>query len=312
MGRYGLTPAQYPDFAALRGDPSDNLPSIPTVGEKTAIKWIAGYGSLTELIRHADDVKGRVGDALREHIGQVETNRMLTELVADVPLAISLEDTERQPFERAEIHEVFDALQFPGAARSALRDAAGGGGRREAPGHRARRARALGAHRRSRRGRCVAACSGRIPGRRGGQGHVGCGHRGDRRAGPVRGRRRPLVLDTSEPLPAEDAAALRDWFADHAVGKVLHDSNGPLLALAARGWPLTGLAGDTALAAYVVLPGQRTFDLVDLVPRFLHRDLPAVTAEPDGQLSLDGIVEAQALNKSASTLGPSTTCTTCC
>jgi DNA polymerase-1 len=57
--KYGLTPAQYPDFAALRGDPSDNLPSIPGVGEKTATKWIVEFGSLENLVNRVDEVKGR-------------------------------------------------------------------------------------------------------------------------------------------------------------------------------------------------------------------------------------------------------------
>ena len=63
--KYGLTPAQYPDFAALRGDPSDNLPGIPGVGEKTATKWIAEFGSLAALVDRVDEVKGKAGDALR-------------------------------------------------------------------------------------------------------------------------------------------------------------------------------------------------------------------------------------------------------
>ena len=84
--KYGLTPAQYPDFAALRGDPSDNLPSIPGVGEKTAAKWIAEYGSLGQLVDRVDEVKGKAGDNLREHLSDVLRNRQLTELVRDVPL----------------------------------------------------------------------------------------------------------------------------------------------------------------------------------------------------------------------------------
>jgi len=59
--KYGLTPTQYPDFAALRGDPSDNLPSVPGVGEKTATKWIADYGSLSNLLEHANEITGKVG-----------------------------------------------------------------------------------------------------------------------------------------------------------------------------------------------------------------------------------------------------------
>src|SRR6201991_3906577 len=69
--KYGLTPQQYPDFAALRGDPSDNLPGIPSVGEKTAAKWVREFGSLTALIDRVDEVKGKVGDKLREHVAQV-------------------------------------------------------------------------------------------------------------------------------------------------------------------------------------------------------------------------------------------------
>src|SRR6266498_4094658 len=86
LDKYGLSPAQYPDFAALRGDPSDNLPSIPGVGEKTAAKWIKQFGSLDELIDRVDEVKGKVGDALRAHLSAVTLNRQLTELIRDVEL----------------------------------------------------------------------------------------------------------------------------------------------------------------------------------------------------------------------------------
>src|ERR1700684_1999995 len=83
--KYGLTPEQYPDFAALRGDPSDNLPGIPGVGEKTATKWITEYGSLENLVNRVDEVKGKAGDALREHLGSVLNNRELTTLLRDLP-----------------------------------------------------------------------------------------------------------------------------------------------------------------------------------------------------------------------------------
>src|SRR5256714_456031 len=82
--RYGLSPEQYPDFAALRGDPSDNPPSTPGVGEKTAAKWVREFGSLDALVQRVDEVKGKAGDALREHLAGVIRNRQLTELVRDV------------------------------------------------------------------------------------------------------------------------------------------------------------------------------------------------------------------------------------
>jgi pyrroline-5-carboxylate reductase len=97
--RYGLTPVQYPDFAALRGDPSDNLPNIPSVGEKTAAKWVVQFGSLDQLVARADEVKGKAGDALRAHLGQIMTNRRVTELVRDVPLEVRTDDLARQPWD---------------------------------------------------------------------------------------------------------------------------------------------------------------------------------------------------------------------
>src|ERR1700741_1450011 len=110
--KYGLTPEQYPDFAALRGDPSDNLPGIPGVGEKTASKWISEYGSLQALVDNADSVRGKVGDALRAHLASVILNRELTDLVKDVPLAQTPDTLRMQPGERDQIHQLFDQLEF--------------------------------------------------------------------------------------------------------------------------------------------------------------------------------------------------------
>ena len=76
--KYGMTPTQYPDFAALRGDPSDNLPSVPGVGEKTAAKWIVEYGSLKDLLANVDKLGGKVGQSLRDSINDVIRNRELT------------------------------------------------------------------------------------------------------------------------------------------------------------------------------------------------------------------------------------------
>src|SRR5215210_1692235 len=112
LTRYGLTPEQYPDFAALRGDPSDNLPSIPGVGEKTAAKWVREYGSLDALVDQVDTVKGKVGEKLREHLSSVLQNRRLTELDRSVPLEVGPADLAVQAWDRNEVHTLFDNLQF--------------------------------------------------------------------------------------------------------------------------------------------------------------------------------------------------------
>ena len=110
--KYGLTPAQYPDFAALRGDPSDNLPSIPGVGEKTATKWIQEFGSLKELVAKVDSVPGKAGDALRNSLSSVLTNRELTQLRHDLPLNPALGEIEWQGVDASHINKLFDTLEI--------------------------------------------------------------------------------------------------------------------------------------------------------------------------------------------------------
>ena len=110
--KYGMSPAQYPDFAALRGDPSDNLPSIPGVGEKTASKWVVEYGSLTELIAKKDSVTGKVGDALRAHVDNVLRNRELTQLIHDVPVDFSIDDLAWAGVAESDLTELFEQLEF--------------------------------------------------------------------------------------------------------------------------------------------------------------------------------------------------------
>ncbi len=110
--KYGMTAAQYPDFAALRGDPSDNLPSIPGVGEKTAAKWIVEYGSLSELLSNVDKIGGKVGQSLRDSIDNVIRNRELTQLVAQVPLDLSIDALAWVGVDENLTNPLFDRLEF--------------------------------------------------------------------------------------------------------------------------------------------------------------------------------------------------------
>ena len=112
LEKYGLTPKQYPDFAALRGDPSDNLPSIPGVGEKTATKWIQEFGSLSELIAKVDTVPGKAGEALRTALPAVITNRELTQLRDDLPLSPELTDLAWSGVEILKVNQLFEKLEI--------------------------------------------------------------------------------------------------------------------------------------------------------------------------------------------------------
>jgi len=110
--KYGMSPEQYPDFAALRGDPSDNLPSVPGVGEKTAAKWIVEYGSLHELIANIDKLGGKVGQSLRDSVNDVIRNRELTQLVANVPLDLSIDALAWNGVDENKTNLLFEKLEF--------------------------------------------------------------------------------------------------------------------------------------------------------------------------------------------------------
>jgi DNA polymerase I len=294
LEKYELEPRQYPDFAALRGDPSDNLPSVPSVGEKTATKWIKEYGSLESLLEHADEVKGKVGEALRAHLDQVRRNRELTELVRDVPLQQVPDDLERVPFERSEVHEVFDALEFR-ILRDRLfdehRDDVAGGPATPATAVAKVPAGQLGAAFEPKRGVLTGVAV---------QGTWGRGTGDVQRIAMAWGADDAIVVDPAE-LEASDHNALREFLGDAATPKVLHDAKGPMHALRASGLPLAGLAGDTALTSYLVLPSQRALDLIDLAARYLGRDLSA-TPGASAQLALLADTEADDADLAAQAL----------
>jgi DNA polymerase-1 len=110
--KYGLTPEQYPDFAALRGDPSDNLPSVPGVGEKTATKWIVDYGSLEKLLEKSDEIGGKVGESLRKNIEMVKLNRELTHLLDDVKINSDIDDLAWAGFDAVLMSSFFEKLEI--------------------------------------------------------------------------------------------------------------------------------------------------------------------------------------------------------
>jgi len=115
--KYGLTPKQYPDFAALRGDPSDNLPSIPGVGEKTAAKWVIEYESLENLLSHVDEISGKAGDSLRASLTNVRLNRELTQLRKDAPLDFDIAEMKWRGINPESALSLFEKLEI-----KALRD----------------------------------------------------------------------------------------------------------------------------------------------------------------------------------------------
>ncbi len=278
--KYGLTPLQYPDYAALRGDPSDNLPGIPGVGEKTAAKWIREYGSLGELVDRVDTVGGKVGDALREALPQVLVNSRLTRLVDDVPIELELDSCEFGAWDRAAVDQLFDTLQFR-ALRERLDNVRPSSPDDPAPqdapsadGPVVVQPSGEAAAAWLSRSQGVAAIA--VTGRWGsGVGEIDAVAVSDDR-GEV------AVLDCTDPATG---SAVLDWLADASASKSLHDAKGPALALLASGRELRGLRCDTALAAYLDAPGHRGYALADVAERVLGISL-AVDSKA-GQMLFD-------------------------
>ncbi|HYF73710.1 MAG TPA: DNA polymerase I, partial [Nocardioides sp.] len=248
-----------------------------------AAKWINQFDGLDNVIARADEITGKKGEALREHLGDVIRNRHLNRLVCDLALDLKPADLALRPWDRHEVHTLFDGLEF-----RVLRD---------------RLFETLTSEEEIDDSGFDVAMSvldtGELPvwleqhtssGERVGLhvvGHWGAGT-GDVTSLAMATTDGTAAWVSADQLDAADQAALAGWLADPERPKVLHDAKGPMLALAAWGLPLTGLDRDTALSAYLARPDQRSYDLADLTVRYLKRELKQGGAD-DGQLSLDGL-----------------------
>ncbi len=247
--KYGLTPAQYPDFAAVRGDPSDNLPSIPGVGEKTAAKWIQEYGSLENLLASADSVKGKVGESLRANIDGVRLNQELTHLRSDMDLGVTSAELEWSGIDAPSLFALLDTLEIK-ALKDRVKGLAGVGTTEPE----------------TKKVEVAPTTVGKEVGYK-------------ELSALLKGRSEPIavhfsliegeVQEYSVALDAKTFYIVRDaqmgeWIADASLPKYLHSSKE-----ITRSYPLAGILFDTELAAYLINPGGRNLGLDDLTERFL-------------------------------------------
>lgn len=264
--KYGLTPAQYPDYAALRGDPSDNLPSIPGVGEKTAAKWIVEYNSLENLLTHADEIKGKVGESLRENLASVRLNHELTHLRADMEIDASIADLKWNGVDSPALNQLLDNLEI-----KALKE----------------RVKAIGGEQKV-ESKKVTSAEPQV------QGKLLSSAELDKK---ISGVKDPISLYcqweggeiqafavalNDEELYLVEGSDFGAWFSDEQVQKYVHGGKE-----IARKYPLAGIVFDTELAAYLINPGGRNLTLADLTERFLG----LVNAEREETLfeSFDGL-----------------------
>jgi DNA polymerase-1 len=118
MKKFGVRPDQIIDYLGLVGDTSDNIPGVPKVGPKTAAKWLAEYGTIDGLIENAEQIKGKVGESLREHLDQLRLSRELATIDCDVPLEFAPEQLKREPPDLDGLREIYRRLDFNNLLRS--------------------------------------------------------------------------------------------------------------------------------------------------------------------------------------------------
>jgi len=258
--RYGVRPEQYPDIAALVGETSDNLPGVPKVGEKTAVKWLTQFGSLDELLERSGEIKGVVGGNLREHIEDVRRNRRLNRLLTDVELPVGPSDLAVVPIDAQAVRDIFARLEFRTLLPRVF-EAVGAGEVADdpastvvlpAPVELSAADFAAWAQEQSRE---VAV---RITVQAGAPARLGAAADAELRE-----------------LDWNDAAAdeLRAWLESDSP-KVLHDAKPQVKALLRSGIRLGGLAYDTSLAGWLLRPSFPDKTLGDLVERYLGEKLP--------------------------------------
>jgi DNA polymerase-1 len=290
--RTGVTPGQYVDYAALRGDPSDNLPGVPGVGEKTAAKLIVKYGDLANVLAHASEQTPKLRQNLEEHAAQAMSNLDMMRLVRDVPLELRPAELVHGDFDQEAVSELFKFLEFTsllGRLSEAFGDRAGGvvASTRTVleaevdeiePGDLATRISALN----------VAGTQLELAPTWAGE--------------PGRSELTGLAVVTDAAMGEVawlDASALQHCVADLSTlftdgpPVVMHDAKPLLRSFLAMGIALPKISLDTKIAAYLLDPADVRYTLADLLERYTEAEMASSNGAASGQLDFGGDAEAE-------------------
>lgn len=267
--KYGLTPAQYPDFAALRGDPSDNMPGVPGVGEKTAQKWITQFGDLTTLCENADTIKTKAGASFRECIEQVQLNRRITEMVKDLSFEPGFEAMAAFNYEEHAAQEIFDFLNFGTSIRTEIKSAFA----------RKEKLEVTVADKDQNLDQWLALMQG--------EKNVPFYVHSDSTYGAwiafSSAQHGTIVKKLTDLNPTEEKALAQFLSSDQT--KVSHDVKNAWHILKAHGYALAACAHDTLIAAYLLNAGTSSYDLVSLAAKYLQHNISIKTIDKKNPFS---------------------------
>ena len=256
LEKYGMSPEQYPDYAALRGDPSDNLPSIPGVGEKTAAKWVIEYGSLDAIFDNVEKISGKVGESLRANVENVRLNRKLTQLLHDAPMDFTIDALVWSGVAESNLTALFEQLEF-----KTLKDRLKAISSEKAP-VKSSKSEKVSEPEFSLFGSDIESTV-LTPGEldkkiADHKGHISIAY--ELREDKVH---RYAVATNKGTAYLVHSAEMGSWASDSNVAKIAHDGKS-----VAREGVLTGVVFDTSLAAYLINPGVRAQEVSDLLERY--------------------------------------------
>ncbi|MGH9124368.1 MAG: 5'-3' exonuclease H3TH domain-containing protein, partial [Acidimicrobiales bacterium] len=316
--RTGVTPAQYPQYAALRGDPSDNLAGVPGVGEKTAAKLINTYGDLDGIFAHLDALTPKLRQSMADAEPMVRRNAQATPLVRDVPLDVELDDLVIGSWDFEEVRQLFNFLEFR-TLWDRLLEVSEGAGKGAAPPASAPTSEfavdvvalpgasevveLAGAWRAAGTRLVVDAAWRGRPGASPLEGlavvEAGPEEAGPEEAGPEEAGPGVAGPEEASPIPVQwigagllqDAAvraALSELLGGDGVAVSAHDAKALMRGLSVMGVDFFHLELDTAIGAYLVDPAGDQYLLEDLAARYAGVRLAGPGGPPEGQLDLAG------------------------
>jgi DNA polymerase-1 len=279
LEKYELTPEQYPDFAALRGDPSDNLPSVPSVGEKTAVKWIKEYGNLDELIKHANEISGKVGESLRANIEQVKLNRKMTELVKDVSLDVGVEQLVVKELDIDLVNKVFTALEFKSLRERLIGNASVSKDSSKKPKQSSFKVQKNNS---GGLGKWLEEDTNEL---------IALDVQFESFAAEFKevawgiARSSDGIAFSQDELSQDELTQLKKFLSNKETKKVVHGAKDFYKICSHLNIEFQGLISDTEISSYLVNPGLRSYELEDVAMRVLGF-VPDLANENDGQLAL--------------------------
>jgi len=265
--RYGIPPERYPDVAALVGETSDNLIGVDKVGEKTAVKWINQFGSLDEVLAHADEITGVVGQNLRDQKDRALRNRELNALVRDVELPVEVSDLERGAIDVEAVRNVFGSLRFRTLTERVVA-LAGESGQVVAPVERSVDVPAV----RNLLDEELAVWLSKH------QGDIGVVPFATSTGLQVAIASDSDVVVVTDTPGSKDADPLKHAFEESAHNWLFVAAKADLHVLGEHGWPIPEVAGDLQLARWLENPGRKVGSLDDIVTHYLGESISSDSA----------------------------------